>query len=48
VKKDLVKMTVWIRRDQNEAIRQISEREERSIAVLVRKALDWLIEERRK
>lgn len=40
-------MTVWIRRDQNEAIKRISEREERSIAVLVRKALDWLIEERK-
>ena len=47
LKKDLVRSTFWIRRDQNEAIRQISEREERSIAVLVRKALDQLIEERK-
>ena len=45
-KADLVKRTFWIRRDQDETLKEIAEREERSIAVLLRKAIDKFIEER--
>ena len=45
-KADLVKRTFWIRRDQDEALKKIAEREERSITTIMRKGLDMVIKER--